>query len=301
MSIHNDFRQSEAWMQYLSGIGWKWHQFSTYFAAYRAIPGFGRSIFKIQRVKGQFDVDELEVYAKSKQVLSLLIEPHFESFDEGFYRKEDYFSSRTPYAPSATMFIDLTQSEEVLWKALSENARRNVKYAKKQGVMVRVYSYSECKPLFDQIYSQWKHVADSKHFYMPSYDEDKIKYSALEKLTHFGCAYNADGVLLASVWFVEFGQTITYLHAGNSAEGYEKKANFQLVWESIKIFKQRGLEILDFESYFDERYPRSTKKWRGFSEFKAKFGGSIVYYPQPQVKIYNPIFKVFYRIGDYFN
>lgn len=297
----DDFRQSEAWMIYLEGIGWKWDHFDDFYFAYRKIPLFNSHLFKIQRAQGNVDLQKLDEFARANGALSIILEPHFYDFDQSHYLNHGFRQSKTCYAPSATLIIDLTKNEEELWKGLSENARRNIRFAKKHSIDVQFYSGDDAEERLDGIYAQWKHVSQIRKFYMPSEKEISIKFRALKKNVVFACVYDSSKELLASVWFVVYGNTVTYLHAGNSEKGYESKANFLLVWESILHFKKMGLKLFDFESYIDHRHPKVTNRWKGFSEFKHKFGGEIVYYPYPLIKTYNSFFRVFYSLGDIFS
>ena len=285
-------------MRYLEGIGWKWKQIGGVFVSYRRLPLFNRHLFKIQRVKGVRDLSELIEFAKEIKTLAIVVEPHFDDFDEGVYDKYGFCASRICYAPSATLQIDLGKSEDGLWKEMSENARRNAKFASRSKIKIDFVDDYNGSEFIDQMYEQWRHVSDLRKFHMPSRKEILIKYEALKKLTVFSKATDSEGEVLACVWFVVFGNCVTYLHAGNSDKGYECKANFLLVWESIKYFKQRGYAVFDFESFYDKRYPRTTKRWKGFSEFKSKFGGEVKYYPAPRILHFNSMFRYLSLIGE---
>jgi len=52
-----------------------------------------------------------------------------------------------------------------------------------------------------------------------------------------------------------------------------------LVWEALKLAKNRGAKQFDFVGVWDERIPNKFHEWKGFTKFKEGFGGAAQYYP----------------------
>jgi len=71
--------------------------------------------------------------------------------------------------------------------------------------------------------------------------------------------------------------TANYYHTWTSKHGRVSGAHYKLVWDSILQAKKEGLMFYDFEGIYDSRWPQ--KKWKGFTEFKKKFGGEVVQFP----------------------
>ncbi len=69
------------------------------------------------------------------------------------------------------------------------------------------------------------------------------------------------------------------MYAALTKEGRKIGAAYLTLWEAIKFCQKRGLKYLDLEGIYDERYPGSTKNWKGFTAFKLQWGGKIVEYP----------------------
>lgn len=95
-------------------------------------------------------------------------------------------------------------------------------------------------------------------------------------------AYVNSGELGAS--FVVNGDTISYQMNGSSAKGRHDFATNLVVWEEMLEGKRRGCKWFDFGGVRDERYPKMDKDWKGFSRFKAGFGGEEVTYLGTYIK-----------------
>ena len=66
---------------------------------------------------------------------------------------------------------------------------------------------------------------------------------------------------------------------GATKEGKKLFAPPLLVWEALKVSKQRKMKRFDFVGVWDERLPRGNDSWKGFTKFKEGFGGNQVHYP----------------------
>jgi lipid II:glycine glycyltransferase (peptidoglycan interpeptide bridge formation enzyme) len=152
---------------------------------------------------------------------------------------------------------------------------------------------------FEQFYRLQKTLTTMKKFYAPGYEESKKKYEALKQGSFFVFAYSND-IPIAAVWYGFDKKVVTYLQTGITKFGYAKLANYLLVLEGIKKAKKLQCYVFDFESIYDIRYPHESKRWKGYSEFKSRFHGEVIYYPPSWIKIYNPFFKWFYILSERF-
>ena len=91
--------------------------------------------------------------------------------------------------------------------------------------------------------------------------------------------------------FLTFDKVAFYLYSGANELGSKNKAGFVQMWESIKYFKSLGFEILDFDGVADDRFPGFSRRWKGFTSFKEKFGCKTLKYPNPYLKVFNPFLK----------
>jgi len=84
---------------------------------------------------------------------------------------------------------------------------------------------------------------------------------------------------IAGCLLVWDGSTAHYMYAANTVKGRELGAAYLTLWEAIKFCQKMGLEHLDLEGIYDERFPKNNQKWLGFSHFKKQWGGKTVEYP----------------------
>lgn len=86
--------------------------------------------------------------------------------------------------------------------------------------------------------------------------------------------------------FLGYKTTVWYMHGGLATEGQKSHSGYLSLWEAIKNFKDLGYKVVDFESLADQRLKGLTKSWRGYTDFKLKFGGEILEFPLPWSKYY---------------
>lgn len=300
-----DARQTHEWAKFLEHLQWKTKKIGNTYVFIRRMPVIGRSMLKIQHPAGPLDLDKIEIFAEKEKALFTIIEPHTKGYIKSDYIKYGYRESKIQFAHSATIKIDLTQPLESIRNAFSKNAKRNLKKAEKQiSIKTNALASAKDSSLVKKFYSMYAGTGKDKNFYVPSFAEVSAKMHAFKKTSYIFFAYEKNSVEkkepVATLWVGHFDNVLVYFHPGNSKKGYELLANYALVWEALKLGKKLGLQVFDFETIYDFRYPKKNKAWKGYTEFKKKFGGEEVYYPQSWIKFYNPIFKFFYSAQSLF-
>ena len=287
--IH-DIRQSDAWAEYLKAIGWK-----------NATTSFGVKIFfrpsifgalvKIQRTPplNEEHIKEIEEICISKKAMFIKIEPGYGQ-DTSVLENMGYKTSLFPMVPASTIFIDLTLSEEELWKRVSKSGKYSIKRAEREGARVEVYTNPEDKE-FDIYYGILKETGTLKKFYVPPIKQLKKMREAFGDRGHLAIVYDGDGFPAGAKYFIGSEDNVLYVNGGTSGQARSSKAGYALLWKSILFLKNAGYNLLDLEGKDDPRFPSFTKNWEGFSYFKEKFGGEEIVLPYPHVKYYSPIIK----------
>ncbi|MBP9719095.1 MAG: hypothetical protein KBD46_01390 [Candidatus Levybacteria bacterium] len=304
-----DFRQSPFWKTYMQKIGWQVETIDTVQVYIRQMP-FGISFIKIQHPLQKISLKKIDSIAKKYHALVVVIEPNTNTYDEKAFKKNGYQITPMHHAPTATRKIEISKPLKKIISSFSENAKRNIKKAEKNNLIIKTVFTKDDKHnnYFEKFFTLQKSLTDMKKFYAPGYDESKKKYEALKKGSFLVFAYkNLDPIGLkpsrmttqepiASVWYGYYNGVVTYLQTGITKDGYRLLANYLLVLEGIKVGKKLKCTVFDFESIYDARYPNEAKRWKGYSEFKSRFHGEEIQFPPAWIKIYNPVFKWFYRL-----
>lgn len=310
----HDARQTEEWGNFLSTMGWKIERIlglskkdkaqEKMHLFVRVFPFFG-TLIKVQHPKGEMPFGKIDRLAKKYRASAIVIEPDNAGYNEKDYVENGYRISKLRYAHSSTIRIDLTRTEEQIMKSFSENARRNIKKAQKELV---VNNKALTNGNIDQVsrlfYSLYKSLGKTKKFYVPSYKETSAKMKAFQKTSTVLFAYpknsNKD-FPAAALWVGNCRNTAVYFHPGNTKMGYKLNANYLLVWEAMRLAKRQKMQFFDFESIFDPRYPKENIRWKGYTDFKKKFGGQVILFPPSWIKFYSPVFKYLYLFGTLFS
>lgn len=172
-----------------------------------------------------------------------------------------------------TITIDLTQSEDDLLAAMSQNTRRKVRTAEKKGVTIRAATEDDLPTLYDL----YKTTGERDGFLTrpPEYYEQAWRDFMRAGLAHALIA-EADGEALAHVILFHFGQKCWYFYGASSNEKRDLMPNYALQWAAIRWAKAHGYRWYDMwgaPDVFDE----SDSMW-GVYEFKRGFRGTVTRY-----------------------
>lgn len=182
------------------------------------------------------------------------------------------------YSPDQVQFrntitIDLTQSEEDLLAAMSQNTRRKVRTGEKKGVTVRVGTIADLPILYDL----YRMTGERDHFLIRPLDYylKEWRYLIERGLAHPLIA-EIEGEPIAQVILFHFGQKCWYFYGASANDHREKMPNYLLQWEAMRWAKAQGYTTYDLwgaPNQFDE----SDSMW-GVYEFKRGFRGTVVRY-----------------------
>ena len=264
-----DLRQTLGWKGYLTDKGWrvvsvrsedKQHTMKAFIIP---LGIFGLKMMKLQRSSYDPNWNELKKVKRKYKVVSSVIEP-IRVQDRLGYQMAGYHLTRFPYLATKTYITDLTQTEERLWKNLSENARRQI--VKNKKVMIEEVEVEKFHQLWKKSSKVWTmSIKELKSIKKHFRGKAKLIVSRSGEVYHSGLLvmYSSD--------------TANYYQTWTSGEGRASGAHYKLVWEEILRAKKEGLKFFDLEGIYDERWPQ--KRWLGFTEFKRRFGGDEVAFP----------------------
>jgi len=267
-----DLRQSPEYAHYLELLGWQVEKINNCQIFIRQFPLIG-SIVKIQRPENLSSIGELFAVIKRYRAFQITIEPLQRVSKYGFKK------SKSPYLPTKTIQIDLTQSEEKIFANFSSAKRRAIRKAIKNKVTIKqgkeIEGLIALKNTQNGFLGRFLRIDKQfKALWQAFWPKKAILLLAYS--TFSACVPSAGLLLL-------FHDKIAYYYqAASTNQGNQLAAPSLLVWEALKIAKKKRCKIFDFEGIYDSRFPQ--KDWHGFTKFKMGFGGEEIAYPPPLVK-----------------
>lgn len=272
-----DIRQSSQFANYMKDLGWETEKVDSHFVYLRKFPLLGY-FAKIPRPNLPIDIEKILDFKKSHKIFRLKISPSVNQKNKKyyFYRKQflnaGFKIDNSPFSPTTNFLIDLVPNEREIFNKFSQAKRRAVRRALKNNIVVReTADFESFIKIRQRQYSYvWFLVGnDMRKLWGNLYPKNAKLLLAFEPINHKPVA----GILLL------FHDDVTYYWFASALPvGKKLFAPTLLVWEALKLSKKRGCKIFDFEGIYDERFPKASSSWRGFTKFKEGFGGEKVVY-----------------------
>lgn len=199
-----------------------------------------------------------------------------------------------PGRPLFTKFtyqLDLTQTEEKLFKNLESKTRYNVRLAVRSGVEI---FENTSKEGMDQYIEILEETMDRQGFYAHTPDYFRKMWESLGNsgmIRIFNAVYQ-DTVIVSWVMFV-FNGKLYYPYGASRNIHRNVMASNLMMWEMIKFGKREGLEILDMWGSLGPE-PNKSDPWYGFHKFKKGYGGDLMEFLGTYDLVIEPnLYKVF--------
>lgn len=169
-----------------------------------------------------------------------------------------------------TLTLDLTQSQDAILAAMSQNTRRKVRAAAKKGVTIRAATPADLPTL----YTLYRVTGERDHFLIrpPAYYERAWRDFMEAGLAHALIA-ELDGQAIAHVILFHFGEKCWYFYGASSNEGRDTMPNYALQWEAITWAKAQGYAVYDMWGAPDT-FDETDSMW-GVFQFKRGFRGTV--------------------------
>ncbi|WP_290664997.1 GNAT family N-acetyltransferase [Ignavibacterium sp.] len=166
-------------------------------------------------------------------------------------------------------FLDIAADENKLYKLLSENSRRNIKSAGKDGLTIKELNSFEAVKIFYrlQCFTRRKHGLPPQP---ESFFTNIYKYIISKGKGDILIAY-LNNIPVAALMFFRIGTKVLYKFGASSDSNLPKGANHLLMWEAIKKYSSLGYKEFDFG--------RTETNHEGLRRFKLGFGADerIIY------------------------
>jgi len=267
--IPPDVRQSAEFASFMQDINWQREKVGGFYVYLKKFPVIG-SFAKCPRPAKQINIEKLAGFVKEKNIFHFKISP-FLTTDQFGYEKEKrrllksgFKIDTDPFNPTTTIQIDLKRSEAEIFKSFSEAKRRGVRRAIKHGVCV--YLSDDIEAFIKIRQQQFSPLG-----FLITKEMQMLWKNFYPKKADLLLAKTASGKNVAGILLLNSNGTSYYWFASALKEGKTLFAPTLLVWEAVKLGKRRGSRILDFEGIYDERFPKASESWRGFTKFKEGF------------------------------
>ena len=271
----SDIRQSAEFASFMSDIGWQTLKLNGQNCYLKKIPLLG-FFAKCPRPDSAKIKDDINSLIREKNIFRFKISPfirinqqNYKSIRDNLLKK-GFKIDRDPFNPTTSITLDLKKSEEILFAHMKEAKRRGVRRAIKNGIKVFI---SDDISAF---------IAIRKRQFNPMGFIVEKEMKMLWKNFYPGKATllmaTGNKKTLAGILLLFHKKYAYYWYASSLNEGKKLFAPTMLVWEAIREAKKKNCEIFDFEGVYDDRFPKASKNWRGFTKFKEGFSGRKVIY-----------------------
>ena len=199
-------------------------------------------------------------------------------------------NAREENFPLATIRIDLDKSLDEISAAMKSKGRYNIRVAQKHGVQVSVEkSVDDFFALLQKTTTRDGFAGHPKDFYQ------KFIGTLGDDCALLVARQNSKP--LAAILVAFAGDTATYYFGASDHAFRNLMAPYLIQFKAIKIAKKRGYRFYDFLGVA----PENSKEHRlaGVSDFKKKFGGEFVEYPNPKIIIFRSIFFALFRFAKF--
>ena len=264
-----DFRQSKWWADYLKNRGWLVDKIKSADGKHNIqvlvvkIGWWPFGMLKVQRSEYDPDFNDLKRIRHKYRAVNTVLEPlKIQSIEN--IKKAGFHLTRYPFLATKTVVIDLTIPEKILWQELSENTKRLIK--KNNNLELVELGQTEFHDNWKKWTKVWIQTPKELHDLMKAFGK-RAKLWAIKD----------EGGFHSGLLTIETDDTINYYQTWTSDLGRGSGGHYKLVWETILWAKKIGKKYYDFEGIYDPAYP--IKKWKGFTEFKKKFGGWVETHP----------------------
>lgn len=261
------------------------------------------SVAKMQRAR-VIHFDKLKQLQWTLKTISLIIEPapigvsiyngkeipFSFTTDEGqknainLFTKAGFHQSMQHFAHSKTAIIDLRNSEDELLKSFPQITRHNIKKALKSQVQYASIPFSQLTQTqqqeFHALHNSW---AKERNIFGFSNSFLDVIFTSFPQNGFFISARH-DGTLIGAMLVLIHDHVGYYFYTCSTALARSLRVPSGLTHMALQQSRASGCDIFDFCSVYDERYPRTNIRWKGFTTYKFRFNPTAVYYPPTFVR-----------------
>ncbi len=208
--------------------------------------------------------------------INKLPKPYYESrldIEVKFQAKYGLYSSLKENMPLATIVIDLTKSEEEIYKNFSKSAKRNINKAIKNWLTFHIASEKD----IEKFYDLWEYTAKLKWFHIYP-RQQYLKLIHFLKNTKAGDLYlvKKDDVIISGSIEINENNYSYYLYWATNRDYIKIWGHYFLKWEMFKYLKSKWVKKVDLLGIAPEGFENHHLKW--VSQFKKSLWGEHIEY-----------------------
>lgn len=217
-----------------------------------------------------------------KKTIFILARNFFETKDI----KSAFVKNGFNYIKHLNILVNLTKSEDELWKEVHSKRRNEIRKAKKNGVTFEDRrDFQSLQYGYEVLIKVYKRVG--LPFPKLNYFKEVLdKSTETEGLRIFCAMYN--GQIIGVMFALCYLDTIFDWYAGAKQDYYSKNPNDLIPWEVFLWGKRNGYSLFDFGGAGKPDVPY------GVRDYKLKFGGELVDFGR-YLRINKPYL---YKIGE---
>lgn len=214
---------------------------------------------------------------------------------ERYFFKAASFSYNGNFQPKYEWVIDLFRDEGEILASMKKVNRYSIGHAERYGFTTMVLDKNFLEYL-DKFYELIKVTAKRDKFLHHSKEYyGRIFKECEEAQNGFLVIVSFAGEVVLINFFVTYGDTAFFLFSGSRNEYRRSGYTYLAQWVAIKHSKKLGLRYYNFGAGIPENNKYFFyKSWQGFSDFKKRFGGSLVEYSDFYDVVYDKFWYVLY-------
>lgn len=233
------------------------------------------------------DIQKIKGVARENNAIFIKLEPNILNDDK---TAKDLYSwglvkGKTLFTPTS-FWIDLTRSEDEIFKSFSSKTRYNIRLAQKHGVKVQIDNSDKA---FQKYLSLTEETNKRQGFYSHTPRYHRLMWKHLkEKVANILVATYKNDVV--STWILFNNDEFLYYPYGASTDKHkEVMANNLMMWEAIKFGKSKGLKTFDLWG---------REEGKGFTKFKEGYNPEVVEFIGSWDLIINKPLYLIYRFME---
>ena len=193
--------------------------------------------------------------------------------------------------------LNISKSEAEILSAMHEKTRYSVRLSVKKEIIVEQIAGHDMQNYFETFWTLMQETAKRGKFALHPKKYYKIIFEKAEhdKSTALFVA-KFQNKILATHLMIFYGNTAFYPFGASTEKERNRQPTYALHFEAMKEAKKRGCIFYNFGAIETADAKITHENWSGISDFKRKFGGSLLEYSDFYDYVSSPLFYYLYTL-----